>query len=52
MTTIALVEDSRAFVCTSQLLCVVTNFLATALLAALGNNTGSVHIILRERLHL
>jgi hypothetical protein len=52
VTAIALVENSGSFVCASQLLGVVADLLAPALFAALGNDTGCVHVIFRERLDL
>ena len=52
MTTFALIKDGGAFIGTSQLLGVVANLLATALCAVLSNDTGSVHVTFRERLHL
>ena len=52
MTTVALVEDSRAFICTSQLLGVVADLFAAAFFAALGNDAGCVHIVFRDSLHL
>lgn len=51
MTTVALVEDSGTFVSTSQLLSVVANFFTATLLAALGDDTGGVHIVFRNGLH-
>lgn len=52
VTTVALVKDGGTFVSTSKLLGVVANLLATALFATLCNNTGGVHVILGECLHL
>lgn len=46
VTAVALVENSGSFICASQLLCVVADLLATALFAALGDNTGGVHVVL------
>lgn len=46
VTAVALIENSGSFVCTSELLCVVADLLAPALFAALGNDTGGVHVVL------
>jgi hypothetical protein len=51
VTAIALVEDSGAFVCASQLLRVVADFLATALFACLPNYDARLHIVVVDGLH-
>ena len=43
---VALIENRGSFIGTPQLLCVVADFFAPALFAALGNDTGGVHVIL------
>lgn len=43
---VALIENRGSFIGTSQLLCVVAHLLAPALFAALGNDTGGVHVVL------
>jgi hypothetical protein len=51
VTAVALIEDCGAFVCTTQLLGVVADLLATALLAGKIDDTGRVHVILGNGLN-
>jgi hypothetical protein len=50
--TITLVEDGGAFICTTQLLGVVADLVATALLARMLNEDGGLHVVVVEGLHL
>jgi hypothetical protein len=51
VTAIAFIEDSSALVGTSQLLCVVADFLTTTLFAGLPNDNARLHILVVDGLH-
>lgn len=48
---VTFVEDSRSFISTAQLLCVVTDFFSTTLFTALSNDTRRLHVGIRDSLH-
>ena len=52
MTTLALIEDGRSFVGASQLLCVISHLLPSALFAWVIDDTSSLHILFGNSLHL
>lgn len=52
VTTVALVKNRGAFVCTSQLLGVVADLLSPTLFARVINDTGSLNVSLANGLHL
>ena len=51
VTTVALIENGRTFICASQLLSVVADLISAALLAAMRNGTGGLHFVIVEDLH-